>query len=785
MASPSAGSKRPRAEESSPLSELSAPILAFLSASDVLHVGMEGAGRSTLADAVSVLPFSAADISRFLSSLAATGGVDSPPPFTLATGNCASLLFLTPMYPVLRTLTVRDAARAWVLVDMLCLDATRRIEDDLVQRYAESPSSEDDWRGALTVAGCPACDTLWELVTKKYAALRTKWANDVPLPDCFGAVSTASQTRTRASWQLGLCFRAIRAIALMSSGAVEIVGVCLAPTILASICNHSNVEVVGAAFTVLQRLGSPELFIGGYLTALSRLASDVRHVRSVTCSLLELVRIEGAIPTHVATAAIPLLVAALTRHSGDAIVVSNTVAAMGVLSIRSLLPSVFTTIVANGCLPILYSALILHIGNVSTMVSSVGALYYIADCSTPADRAAVVAAGADSVPPLLAVLSLYPEEAAIAQAVSGLLGHLAGGKGPVVDSIPLLLAALSRHDEEEHTLRAIATALGRIFAAALDNSRAAGTGASSTLDTLRADVIPGLLAAWARRSADADSVVSCVDALATLASSSNDCCTALVEGGSCIPLARAALLATLHGADAEVVRAVSMLLARLASSNSSNSSAIIAGGCVPLMIGACHRVVDKGAHVMNMNYVLRSLLVDAGSDMKAALVAGGCLPMLLTALERDTDACDAYGVEEKAAVLELLANGSASVCDALVAGGGIPALLAAYKRDYSGELYDSRTTTATLAGALATIASSSTANRDAVVAAGVDGGVIQQGLHALSITECGGCADAEALRELARTCAPATAAEDPVPSYDCTCTMLMHNTRDRACVRTT
>ena len=164
-----AGSKRPRMEDevSAPpslvLSELPTPVLSFLCRSEVLHTGAEAAIRATLADAVAALPYSACEVGRFLAILA----VGATPPFTLASDNCASLLFLAPMYPALRALSVRDAARAWVLVDMLCLDATHRIEDDLVQRYAEDPSAEEDWRGALTVAGCPACDTLWELLTKK------------------------------------------------------------------------------------------------------------------------------------------------------------------------------------------------------------------------------------------------------------------------------------------------------------------------------------------------------------------------------------------------------------------------------------------------------------------------------------------------------------------------------------------------------------------------------------------------------------------------------------------
>ena len=183
---------------------LSAPIASLLGLSAVLHGDTDAAACSTLSDVLAVLPFSGAEAERYVSPVAATDDVSQPPPFTLASGNCSSLLFLAPMYPHLRALSIRDAARAWVLLDMLCLDATRRIEDDLVQRYAEDPSAEADWRGVLTVPGCPACDTLWELVTKKYATLRERWEYSAPAPTTFGTTPSEVQVAGRAEWQRGI-----------------------------------------------------------------------------------------------------------------------------------------------------------------------------------------------------------------------------------------------------------------------------------------------------------------------------------------------------------------------------------------------------------------------------------------------------------------------------------------------------------------------------------------------------------------------------------------------------
>ena len=118
-----------------------------------------------------------------------------------------------PLHSALRGLCVRDAARALVIADLLCLYATRLLVDDLVQRYAENPAAEADWRGALDVSGCPACDTLWELASVEYAALSLHWRDlspNRPARHSVSAVPTAAQKSARVAWQKEVCHDAIR-----------------------------------------------------------------------------------------------------------------------------------------------------------------------------------------------------------------------------------------------------------------------------------------------------------------------------------------------------------------------------------------------------------------------------------------------------------------------------------------------------------------------------------------------------------------------------------------------
>ena len=168
------------AAAASTFAELPPAVCALLAHSEMMHTGVEEATRIFLTEALTALPFSASDSSQWLRIFAEANNIASSHDafaFTLA-----DVVFLAPTWPPLRSLTVRDAARTWVLVDFLCLgSAASKLEDDLVQRYAEDPSAEADWRASLTVDGCPACDALWQLVSKKYAALRLQWKT-MPLP---------------------------------------------------------------------------------------------------------------------------------------------------------------------------------------------------------------------------------------------------------------------------------------------------------------------------------------------------------------------------------------------------------------------------------------------------------------------------------------------------------------------------------------------------------------------------------------------------------------------------
>ena len=318
-----AGSKRPR-EDTVVAPELTPAILAVLAASEVLHTGLEGAARSTLDDAVAVLPFSSSNTHRYLAAIALAGV--APPPFApSSSGNsCSSVSFLAPMYPALQSLAVADAARAWVLVDMLCLDATKMLEDDLVQRYAENPSAEADWRAALAVDGCPAADTLWELVTSKYAALRKQWGAEAPLPTTFGLVPSGAQRAGRVAWQQGINMSVLNSVGEMTGAQLTLVGVLLAPTILAVLRHQADVGVSAAAFRALEKLGSPGLYFDGYITALGRLSSDSHVVTSVARMLDVISDTLGSSATLLAAGVVPPLVAALTRYrDSDADIASN------------------------------------------------------------------------------------------------------------------------------------------------------------------------------------------------------------------------------------------------------------------------------------------------------------------------------------------------------------------------------------------------------------------------------------------------------------------------------
>ena len=320
------------------LAGLSPTIIALLGRSEVMHLGVEASNCTTLADAIVGLPgFDAADVQHLLAPLAETDDVDCPPPFTLASGNCASLLLLAPMYPSLRTLSVRDATRAWVLVDMLCLNAARRIEDDLVQRYAENPSAEADWRAALTVAGCPACDTLWERVAYMFAALRIQWGISASCPIKFGAVPTVGEEAGRLAWQRDLSIHLFTSLG-QQSVSIALVGACVAPAILATLRHNANERVAKAAFQLLVRIGCPELYLKAYATALARCSADSDSVDASIFALLRATTGDANVTAMVAAGIVPLLFDLLCTYYDDKI--GNAV----LFYTPSLLSAIFTIV---------------------------------------------------------------------------------------------------------------------------------------------------------------------------------------------------------------------------------------------------------------------------------------------------------------------------------------------------------------------------------------------------------------------------------------------------------
>ena len=248
MAAPSSaaavsGAKRRKLDEKRTYvsGEIPAPVLSLLSGSLVLHTGVQPAVHDTLADAIANLPFTLEEAVHLLGPVAESGNSPFPLP------GVATLL--APFYAPLRSLTVHEAVKAWVLVDFLCLPApARRLEEDLVQRYTENSGAEADWKKSFTVDGCPACDTLWELVTKQYTTLRGTWEDDAPLPTAFGVQPTAAQASRREAWQRGECtdlFRVMKALKDSSTAVTRTL--FFAPSIDAVLNGCSDPEVVLAA----------------------------------------------------------------------------------------------------------------------------------------------------------------------------------------------------------------------------------------------------------------------------------------------------------------------------------------------------------------------------------------------------------------------------------------------------------------------------------------------------------------------------------------------------------
>ena len=352
--------KRKRAsadEESSQSSssELAPQFLSLLSRSLVLHTGAHQAMRDTFISAISVLPFTLADSVRYLQPLAAVQGMT--PPFPLS-GGPTTKLFLAPRYPPLRSLSLSNAVRAWVLADLLCLtDACTQLEEDISQRYAEDPAAAASWRDALTVPGYPACDTLWVKVSGRYERLRKQWGATDPLPAAFGAVPSAAQRgKLLLEWQraASLC---VFSPFTDESGDMTALEELVAPTISAAMRYCTDVVVVEAAVTALNCFVS-DACLDGYAPALARFVNRGALVTDVCSLLCHLCGKEDQQATLVASGILPPLVSALVRHADDEDVVGDVVTAICRLLDKR--PDFLSPAVAAGLVAPLLQACVRH-----------------------------------------------------------------------------------------------------------------------------------------------------------------------------------------------------------------------------------------------------------------------------------------------------------------------------------------------------------------------------------------------------------------------------------------
>ena len=273
--------------------ELGGAVLGLLAHSSILALSVEPSMRDSLAASLSVLPFSVAEAAELLAPVAASG--DHPPPFSLSGDTHPDLLLLTPLFPALRELSVHDAARAWVVVDLLCLgQAARRIEDDLVQRFILDPACCENWLAALDVAGCPSADALVKLLSKSYLIVKMKWevvGIAPPLPPVFGSVLSAPPLRAaHAAWVRSTSLVLLDGIAARSLGGW---GAALSPAILGVLHHNTDAEVVLSALTALQSFGSDVHYLGDYVVALRRFADSPAVVIKV-CRLLQSIAVASS-----------------------------------------------------------------------------------------------------------------------------------------------------------------------------------------------------------------------------------------------------------------------------------------------------------------------------------------------------------------------------------------------------------------------------------------------------------------------------------------------------------
>ena len=506
------------------------------------------------------------------------------------------------------------------MVDFLCLGAAaRRLEEDILQRFMESPGAEADRRSALNVDGCPACDTLWAQVMALYSALRSQWADGVPMPASFGADTTAAKRKKCALWRRRTCVSAFQAITTTDLGAFA---GSLIPLCFVTLHHSVDAPVIGAALAALGSLTSNASLATGCVIALRRFATvDVDVVVAVSTVLFQAVH-------------------ATAEHEEVEVVISDEFS-------------------EEGGLALLMSALARFSSDADAVQSICTALYYLAD-----DHEAFVEAGAPEL--LSALLHCHVNSPAVVSIVCSTLGlGIQDSSLSFVraDGIPNLLAALTAHREERILVEEICGVLAIAY-------RTDG-GCGTVIGAAGAALLVSVAIRYSGVRSTACAVLYAIAGAAVCEANQ----APLVAVGV-IPLAIAA--AGRHAAhDADdpsdsVVRAAANVFRELARS-ADTREVLVAAGVIPVLVGSLpSQYIRKGSWWFPFKAICESLLALAADNdaHRLAVVAAGAIPPMVRALG-GTPQMVVKAIANMLCELSKSPAGAAAV----VAGGGVVPLL--------------------------------------------------------------------------------------------------------------